>query len=295
MKENDINNNDKFSDNNSSDNNDYNSNPDMKIKKIYENNKKQNKMKIDTTEFMSYSIKVELLFQTLQSYLFWISIIEFVSFLVLFLMFCSDPKSLSKIWWYIFHLFRGIIGIGIIYYLPRTYQIIENLKEIPDMLNQLKSSLIKSFFDLLQPEKRRLKILLLCYFSLTILCTIIDIMMFCVFAPDIGIVDNGKPFVFMLLSSIIFIYTDFIYFSFFSSFKYYFNKKQHDQIQRATIIGFFDQLKIGMAKGVVSVARRITKVASDLGSARRDSDVNNKNPFKNNNNKFEVREVNVTN
>ena len=295
MKENDINNNDKFSDNNSSDNNDYNSNPDMKIKKIYENNKKQNKMKIDTTEFMSYSIKVELLFQTLQSYLFWISIIEFVSFLVLFLMFCSDPKSLSKIWWYIFHLFRGIIGIGIIYYLPRTYQIIENLKEIPDMLNQLKSSLIKSFFDLLQPEKRRLKILLLCYFSLTILCTIIDIMMFCVFAPDIGIVDNGKPFVFMLLSSIIFIYTDFIYFSFFSSFKYYFNKKQHDQIQRATIIGFFDQLKIGMAKGVVSVARRITKVASDLGSARRDSDVNNKNPFKNNNNKFEVREVNITN
>jgi len=295
MKENDINNNDKFSDNNSSDNNDYNSNPDMKIKKIYENNKKQNKMKIDTTEFMSYSIKVELLFQTLQSYLFWISIIEFVIFLVLFLMFCSDPKSLSKIWWYIFHLFRGIIGIGIIYYLPRTYQIIENLKEIPDMLNQLKSSLIKSFFDLLQPEKRRLKILLLCYFSLTILCTIIDIMMFCVFAPDIGIVDNGKPFVFMLLSSIIFIYTDFIYFSFFSSFKYYFNKKQHDQIQRATIIGFFDQLKIGMAKGVVSVARRITKVASDLGSARRDSDVNNKNPFKNNNNKFEVREVNVTN
>lgn len=295
MKENDINNNDKFSDNNSSDNNDYNSNPDMKIKKIYENNKKQNKMKIDTTEFMSYSIKVELLFQTLQSYLFWISIIEFVIFLVLFLMFCSDPKSLSKIWWYIFHLFRGIIGIGIIYYLPRTYQIIENLKEIPDMLNQLKSSLIKSFFDLLQPEKRRLKILLLCYFSLTILCTIIDIMMFCVFAPDIGIVDNGKPFVFMLLSSIIFIYTDFIYFSFFSSFKYYFNKKQHDQIQRATIIGFFDQLKIGMAKGVVSVARRITKVASDLGSARRDSDVNNKNPFKNNNNKFEVREVNITN
>lgn len=295
MKEYDINNNDKFSDNNSSENSGYNSNSDMKIKKIYENNKNLNKMKIDTTEFMSYSIKVELLFQTLQSYLFWISIIEFVIFLVLFLMFCTSPKSLSKIWWYIFHLFRGITGIGIMYYLPRTYQIIENLKEIPDMLNQLKSSLIQSFFDLLQPEKKRLKLLLLCYFSLTILCTIIDIMMFCVFAPDIGIVENGKPFVFMLLSSIIFIYTDFIYFSFFSSFKYYFNKKQHDQIQRATIIGFFDQLKIGMAKGVVSVAKRITKVASDLGSARRESDVNNKNPFKNNNNKFDVREVNVTN
>ena len=74
----------------------YNTNPEMKIRKIYEENKKLNKMKIDTTEFMSYSIKVELLFQTLQGYLFWISIIEFVIFLVLFLMFCLSPNSLSK-------------------------------------------------------------------------------------------------------------------------------------------------------------------------------------------------------
>ena len=276
-------------------NNNHNTNPEMKIRKIYEENKKQNKMKIDTTEFMSYSIKVELLFQTLQGYLFWISIIEFVIFLVLFLMFCSSPNSLSKMWWYIFHLFRGLIGVGIMHFLPRTYQIIENLKKIPDMLEQLKSKLIQSFFDLLQPEKRKLKILLMCYFSLTILCTVIDIMMFCVFAPDIGIVENGKPFIYMLLSSIIFIYTDFIYFSFFSSFKYYFNKKQHDNIQRATIIGFFDQLKIGMAKGVVSMANRITKAASGFGSARRDSNRDNKNPFQNNdnNNKYEERDVHV--
>ena len=266
------------------------------IKKIYEENKRRNKMKIDTTEFMSYCVKVELLFQTLQSYLYWISLIELVIFLVLFFMFCSSPKSLSKIWWYIFHFFRGLIGIVIIYLLPKTYQIIENLKEIPDILNQLKASLIKSFFDLLQPNKKKLKILLLCYFSLTTLCTVIDIMMFCVFAPDIGIAENGKPFVFMLFSSIIYIYSDFIYFSFFSSFKYYFNKKQHDEIQRATIIGFFDQIKIGMAKGVVSVAQRITKVASDINNVRMNN-IKNKNPFKSktNKNENEIREVDVIN
>ena len=266
------------------------------IKKIYEENKRRNKMKIDTTEFMSYCVKVELLFQTLQSYLYWISLIELVIFLVSFFMFCSSPKSLSKIWWYIFHFFRGLIGIVIIYLLPKTYQIIENLKEIPDILNQLKASLIKSFFDLLQPNKKKLKILLLCYFSLTTLCTVIDIMMFCVFAPDIGIAENGKPFVFMLFSSIIYIYSDFIYFSFFSSFKYYFNKKQHDEIQRATIIGFFDQIKIGMAKGVVSVAQRITKVASDINNVRMNN-IKNKNPFKSktNKNENEIREVDVIN
>ena len=130
----------------------------------------------------------------------------------------------------------------------------------------------------------------MCYFSLTMFCTVIDIMMFCVFAPDIGIVENGKPFFFMLLSSIIFIYTDFIYFSFFSSFKFYFNKKQHDDIQRATIVGFFDQLKIGMAKGVVKVTKTIGKVAGDIGNAGKSL----KNPF-NNSSKKEIRDVNVMN
>ena len=290
----DINNNEGFNNNDINNNSSVNSVIDTR--RIYEENRKRNKMKIDTTEFMSYCVKVELLFQTLQSYLYWISLIELVIFLVLFFMFCSSPKSLSKIWWYIFHFFRGLIGIVIIYLLPKTYQIIENLKEIPDILNQLKASLIKSFFDLLQPNKKKLKILLLCYFSLTTLCTVIDIMMFCVFAPDIGIAENGKPFVFMLFSSIIYIYSDFIYFSFFSSFKYYFNKKQHDEIQRATIIGFFDQIKIGMAKGVVSVAQRITKVASDINNVRMNN-IKNKNPFKSktNKNENEIREVDVIN
>ena len=211
--------------NNYNNNINYNSDSPENIRKIYEENEKLNKLKIDTTEFMSYAVKVELLFQTLQSYLYWISFCEFLIFLVLFFLFCSSPKVMAKIWWYIFHFFRGIFGIGIIYYLPKTYELIENLKDIPDILENIKYSLIKIFFELLKPNQKKLKIFLLFYFSLTILCTVIDIMLFCVFAPDIGIEENGKPFFFMLLSSIIFIYTDIIYFSFFSSFKFYFNKK----------------------------------------------------------------------
>ena len=300
-------NNDNISDNyenNNINNNIKNYNPDSpeSIRKIYEENEKLNRMKIDTTEFMSYAVKVEILFQTLQGYLYWISFSEFLIFLFLFFMFCSSPKTMAKIWWYIFHFFRGGFGIGIIYYLPKTYELIENLKEIPDILENIKYSLIQIFFELLKPNQKKLKIFLLFYFSLTILCTVIDIMLFCVFAPDIGIVKNGKPFFFMLLSSIIFIYTDVIYFSFFSSFKFYFNKKQHDSIQRATILGFFDQLKIGMGKGVVKMARKVGKIKGDLGNFK-----GLKNPFhkrlnnnnNNNNNDIEnnnvVREVNVIN
>ena len=269
----------------------YNSNSPQNIRKIYEENEKRNRIKIETTEFMSYAVKVELLFQTLHGYLYWISNCEFLFFLVLFFLFCSSPKTMGKIWWYIFHFFRGIFGIGIICYLPKTYELIENLQEIPDNLENIKYSLIQIFFELLKPNQRKLKIFLLFYFSLTIFCTVIDIMLFCVFAPDIGLVENDKPFFFMLLSSIIFIYTDLVYFSFFSSFKFYFNKKQHDSIQRATILGFFDQLKIGMGKGVVKMARKIQKIKGDLGNVK-----SLKNPFhkkQNNNNENNDNNNNV--
>ena len=290
---------DNFGNNPNNFNNSYNSNSPENIRKIYEENEKLNKLKIDTTEFMSYAVKVELLFQTLHGYLYWISNVEFLFFIVLFFLFCSSPKTMGKIWWYIFHFFRGIFGIGIICYLPKTYELIENLQEIPDNLENIKYSLIQIFFELLKPNQRKLKIFLLFYFSLTIFCTVIDIMLFCVFAPDIGLVENDKPFFFMLLSSIIFIYTDLIYFSFFSSFKFYFNKKQHDDIQRATILGFFDQLKIGMGKGVVKMARKIQKIKGDLGNVK-----SLKNPFhkrqnntneNNENNNNVIREVNVIN
>ena len=281
----------------------YNSNSPQNIRKIYEENEKRNRIKIETTEFMSYAVKVELLFQTLHGYLYWISNCEFLFFLVLFFLFCSSPKTMGKIWWYIFHFFRGIFGIGIICYLPKTYELIENLQEIPDNLENIKYSLIQIFFELLKPNQKKLKIFLLFYFSLTILCTVIDIMLFCVFAPDIGIVENDKPFFFMLLSSIIFIYTDLVYFSFFSSFKFYFNKKQHDSIQRATILGFFDQLKIGMGKGVVKMARKVGKIKGNLGNIksmknpfRKKENVNSNNIENNNdNNDNVIREVNVIN
>ena len=266
------------------------------IRKIYEENLKRNKIKIDTTEFLSYAVKVELLFQTLQGYLYWISASELLIFLVLFFMFCASPKKMSKIWWYIFHLFRGIFGFGIINYLPKTYELIENLNDIPDVLEHLKYSMIHTFFELLKPNQKKLKIFLLFYFSLTIICIVVDIMLFCVFAPDIGIVENDKPFFFMLLSSIIFIYTDLVYFSFFSSFKFYFNKKQHDSIQRATILGFFDQLKIGMGKGVVKMARKIGKMKGDLENLRGiKSHLQKRENSKENNDNNVVREVNVFN
>ena len=140
--------------NNYNNNINYNSDSPENIKKIYEENEKLNKLKIDTTEFMSYAVKVELLFQTLQSYLYWISFCEFLIFLVLFFLFCSSPKVMAKIWWYIFHFFRGIFGIGIIYYLPKTYELIENLKDIPDILENIKYSLIKIFFELLKPNQK---------------------------------------------------------------------------------------------------------------------------------------------
>ena len=68
----------------------YNSNSPQNIRKIYEENEKRNRIKIETTEVMSYAVKVELLFQTLHGYLYWISNCEFLfffSFIFLILFF----------------------------------------------------------------------------------------------------------------------------------------------------------------------------------------------------------------
>ena len=72
-----------------------------------------------------------------------------------------------------------IIGLLIIQNLPRTYEIIENLEDIPQDLNEVKIKLIQDFFSLLKAKKKKLKMFLMIYFALTVLCMVIDIMMFC--------------------------------------------------------------------------------------------------------------------
>ena len=71
----------------------YNSNSPQNIRKIYEENEKRNRIKIETTEFMSYAVKVELLFQTLHGYLYWISNVEFLFFIVRPIL----PKMIQKL------------------------------------------------------------------------------------------------------------------------------------------------------------------------------------------------------
>ena len=79
---------------NDNNNRNSNSNSAENINRIFEENEKRNRIKIDTTEFMSYSIKVELLFQTLQGYLYWISAGEILIFLTLFFIFaCKVTKK----------------------------------------------------------------------------------------------------------------------------------------------------------------------------------------------------------
>lgn len=227
------------------------------INEIYIRNKKINCQKIETTVFMHYIIKIELLFQTLQGHLYWTSLVEFFVFFILFCLFWASPKEMAKIWWFIFHILRGVFGVLIIINLPKTFEVIDSLKVIPEELKSLKKSLIEIFLDLLQQKQKKLKLFLMIYFSCTVLCTIIDIMMFCVVTPDCGLKGEEKSFLFLMISSLILTYCDIIYYNFFSSFKFYFNKEQQNIIQRATVIGFFDQLKIGMAKKIVYITKKV--------------------------------------
>ena len=55
-----------------------------------------------------------------------------------------------------------------------------------------------------------------------------------------------------------FIFSDFVYLLFFSSFKYIFPPQTNEAIKKA-VIGFFGQLKTGIANGFTTIARKFSK------------------------------------
>lgn len=267
---------------------------------INQKNLSKNKMLADTYEFMSYVSKIEILFQKLQDYLFWIGISELFLFIILFIIFCINPKDMGRVWWFIFHVFRALFGFIILAKMPRTYDVIEMIY-ISDDLDSVKNNLIETYFNLLKSNQGVLKPVLFIYFLITVLCILIDINMFCVVSPDFGAKNKEKIFFVQILSNIILILGDLIYFNFFSSFKYYFPKSQNEKIQQATVLGFFDQLKVGMAKQVVNavnvggiVAGKVGKVGGEFINrlSGRSSDRNRESPFKKNTEK-EERNVDI--
>ena len=247
--------------------------------KLYLKNKVSNQGKIETITFINILTKIEMKFQTLQGLLFWYSILEIFNFLFSMILFISSSKNMKKIWFFLPHIPKAIIGFFILKKLPKTHEILNKIT-IGEDLNKLEEEIKLTFIEYMKSKKSSIKKLLGFYFLLNTICITFDCVLFCVIAPDFGERGKEEKFFMLILFDLIFIFIDFIYFSFFSSFKYTFAKKENEAIKRA-LIGFFSQLREGIATGFNKIAKKITRTSSSQNNTERNDDNNNNNPFDN--------------
>ena len=248
---------------------------------LFLKNKSSNQGKIETLTFINMMTKIEMKFQTLQGLLFWYSILEIFNFLFSMILFISSSKNMKKIWFFLPHIPKAIIGFFILKKLPKTHEILNKIT-IGEDLNKLEEDIKITFIEYMKSKKGSIKKLLGFYFLLNTICITFDCVLFCVIAPDFGERGKEEKFFMLILFDLIFIFIDFIYFSFFSSFKYTFAKKENEAIKRA-LIGFFSQLREGIATGFNKIAKKITRTSSSQNNTERNND-NNNNPFDNKNN-----------
>ena len=256
---------------------------------LFLKNKSSNQGKIETLTFINMMTKIEMKFQTLQGLLFWYSILEIFNFLFSMILFISSSKNMKKIWFFLPHIPKAIIGFFILKKLPKTHEILNKIT-IGEDLNKLEEEIKLTFIEYMKSKKSSIKKLLGFYFLLNTICITFDCVLFCVIAPDFGERGSEKKFFMLILCDILFIFIDFIYFSFFSSFKYTFAKKENEAIKRA-LIGFFSQLREGIATGFNKIAKKITRTSSSQNNTERNND-NNNNPFDNKNNNINNNIIN---
>ena len=222
-------------------------------------NKQNNKDKIKIFSFLSNLTRIEIVFNTFQNYLYWIGLLEYFLWIVLLSLFISDTKDMKKIWFFLYHIPRATIGIIILNLLPKTHQAIERIDNFDsNNLEEIQNNLKNEYMKIIITSERPLKVLFIIYFILTVISIIVDVLFFCVISPDFGTKGTESKFFALIVSVLCFIISDFIYFIFFSSFKYIFPPETIQAIYHA-LLGFFTQLKAGIANGFNTIARKFTK------------------------------------
>ena len=226
---------------------------------IYQKNKETNKNKIKIFSFLSNLTRVEIIVEKLQGYLYWLGLMEYFIWIVLLVLFFSDTKDMKKIWFFFFHLPRATVGLIVLFFLPKTHEAIDKIDNFDtNNLEEIQNNLKDEYSRILITREKRLKPLFIIYFSLTVISIVVDILFFCVISPDFGKKGTQSKFFVLVIAVLCFIFSDFVYLLFFSSFKYIFPPQTNEAIKKA-VIGFFGQLKTGIANGFTTIARKFSK------------------------------------
>jgi hypothetical protein len=132
-------------------------------------------------KFILYTSKVEIKSNSLIKLIYSTSLFELSLWIVGLLLFISSPYNMFLIWVLIVHVAKSILGFTLLSAMPKTYEIIENLAKNPNfqedqIMELIQAQVRESFMERWTQNKRKLMF----YFIATILCLVIDVVIFIV-------------------------------------------------------------------------------------------------------------------
>jgi hypothetical protein len=228
---------------------------------IYAKNLNTNREKFQFYNFLINSTKIEIHIDMLQSYFFWVGILEYFIWLVLLALFISSPSEMQIVWAFFYHNARATLGLFIVKYIPGTHTVIENLREYESSsLDEIQRAMDDNYRSLLGENERTLKPMLIIYLVITVISLLVDFILFWVFALHFN--QDGiehKEFICMI-AVIAYLIADVVYFSFFLSLDYSFPPDVISAVKKGGI-GLFSELKDGISKGFSNVVARFKRKA----------------------------------
>ncbi len=213
-------------------------------------------------KFILYTTKVEIKFNSLIRLIYNTSIFEIALWIIGFLLFVASPKDMYLIWILIVHIGKGVIGIILLNKMPKTYEIMENVAKNPNFdeskIIELIEKEIKDFF-LIKWEENKNKFFI--YLISTIVCLVIDLIIFIAQVSAFGKNDWLLMQTCMLFTILIFIITDVIYFLWFFTLQFTFPPEIMNPIKKA-IFGSIGDLSL-LLKQKLKISRNSTATSNN--------------------------------
>lgn len=185
-------------------------------------------------KFILYTTKVEIKFNSLIRLIYNTSILEIALWVLGFTLFVASPKDMYLIWILIVHIAKGILGMILLKRMPKTYEILENVAQNPNfdeskIIDLIEMEIKDSFINKWQQNKNLFFFYLLSNYVNLAIDVIIFIAQIVAFGKDEWLLMQTC----MIMTILIFIIIDVIYFLWFFTLQFTFPPEIMNPVKKA--------------------------------------------------------------
>ena len=185
-------------------------------------------------KFILYTTKVEIKFNSLIRLIYNTSILEIALWVLGFTLFVASPKDMYLIWILIVHIAKGILGMTLLKRMPKTYEILENVAQNPNfdeskIIDLIEMEIKDSFINKWQQNKNLFFFYLLSNYVNLVIDVIIFIAQIVAFGKDEWLLMQTC----MIMTILIFIIIDVIYFLWFFTLQFTFPPEIMNPVKKA--------------------------------------------------------------